>query len=64
VTEALEIALIAGAPPTLLGIATLVSALKNGQKSEKIHTLVNSKMTAALERIAQLEAQLKRSADG
>lgn len=36
-------------------IPGLLATLWNITKSNKIHVLVNSKMTAALERIAQLE---------
>jgi hypothetical protein len=51
-TDAIKIALITGSAPT-------IATLWNIYKSNQIHTLVNSKMTAALKRIEELESLLK-----
>lgn len=61
-TDTVVVALIAAGPPTIVGAMNLAAALRNGKKSDSIHVLVNSNLTAvkadlqvALERVKQLE---------
>lgn len=54
-------AIIAAVPPTL---AVWVSHKKQAKEIEKVHVLVNSRLTTALEEIALLKTTLsKRDAD-
>ena len=62
---------IAAVPPTIIGASTLIAALKSkakievteqkidqtGKKLEVVHELVNSRLTAALDKIDRLEAK-------
>lgn len=64
-TDAVALAIVAAIPPTLAGVAALIVSIRNGKKSDQIHVLVNSNMTAvkadlatAAKRIASLEALL------
>jgi hypothetical protein len=43
-TDAVTVALIVAVPPTLLGIAQLISSMKNGSKIEGVHLSINSRM--------------------
>ncbi len=43
-SDAVIIAMIVAIPPTLVALAGLISSILNGQKSDKIHVLVNSNM--------------------
>ena len=44
-TDAVQIALIVATPPTLLGIAQLISSIKNGNKIQDVHLSLNSRLT-------------------
>lgn len=56
------IAVLAAIPPTLAAIVALIIGLRNGKKVSEVHVLVNSQMTAALERVQALEEKLGLSA--
>ena len=43
-TEAVQIALIVATPPTLLGVAQLISSIKNGHGIKDVHLSINSRM--------------------
>lgn len=65
-TEAVQIACVVAVPPTLVAIAGLIQSMRNGKKSDQIHVLVNSNLTAvkadldlANQRIAGLMAKLE-----
>lgn len=42
----------------ITSLATLFKVFRTGARTEQIHTLVNSKMTAALQEIIDLKAKL------
>jgi hypothetical protein len=44
-TEAVQIALIAGVPPTLLAAAAFISSLHNASKIQSVHLSLNSRLT-------------------
>ena len=58
-SDVVTVALVGAVPSTIVAAATLVVAIRNGRQGQKIHLLVNSKMSAALQRIEELEAMLK-----
>lgn len=43
-TEAVEVALIVSAPPTLVGLAALVASIHNSAKIQAVHLSINSRM--------------------
>ncbi len=47
-TDAVAVALVVAVPPTLLAVATLVASIKNGQKADAIHVLMNSRLDELL----------------
>jgi hypothetical protein len=47
-SEAVTIALIVAMPPTLLGVASLIASIKNGEKIEGVHVSINSRMDQLL----------------
>ncbi len=64
-TAVIVLAAIAATAPTLAAIAALVTALRaektlsvQGKKLEVVHELVNSRLTAALDKIDRLEERL------
>jgi hypothetical protein len=46
VKEAIEIALIVSTPPTVVGLASLIVAIRGLDKTHQLHVLINSGMTA------------------
>lgn len=56
-TEAVQIALMAAAPPTVAALCGLVLGIVNHQQGKEIHVLVNSKMTAVLEELKAAHAR-------
>ncbi len=44
-TDASVIAIIAALPPTLLALAALIASIRNGQKVEAVHGIVNQQRT-------------------
>ncbi len=52
------VALIAAVPPTLAAVAALISSRKNTAGLAVVHELVNSRLTAALDKIDALELKL------
>jgi hypothetical protein len=44
-TDAVQIALIAGVPPTILAAAALVASLRNGSKIQSVHLSLNSRLS-------------------
>ena len=44
-TEAVQIAMIVAIPPTLLGIAQLISSIRNGSQIRGVHLSLNSRLT-------------------
>lgn len=73
-TDIVEIALIAGLPPTLAAVGTLVVSLRNSQKhddektkvdeistkADEIHVLVNSNMTEIKAKLAASELRVQK----
>lgn len=64
-TDPIAFALIGGIAPTLAALGGLFVAIRNSKKSDEIHVLVNSNLTAvkadlalALERVDKLEKLL------
>lgn len=64
-TDSVSLALIGGIAPTLAALGGLFVSLRNSKKSDEIHVLVNSNLTAvkadlalALERVDKLEKLL------
>lgn len=55
---AITIAVIAALPPTAAALVALLVGVHNGRKVSEVHVLVNSQMTAALDRIDDLEHKL------
>jgi hypothetical protein len=51
---------IAAIPPTLAGIAALITALKTKQKTNAIHVLVNGERVRLLEELAHARAALAK----
>jgi hypothetical protein len=47
-TEAITIALIVATPPTIIGVAQLISSLKNGTNIKGVHKSMNSRMDELL----------------
>jgi hypothetical protein len=43
-TEVVTVALIAGAGPTILSLASLIASLRNGSKIQDVHVSINSRM--------------------
>jgi hypothetical protein len=44
-TETIQVALIAGAAPTLLAAAAFVQSLRNGNKIQDVHLSLNSRLS-------------------
>jgi hypothetical protein len=44
-TDAVQVALIAGAAPTILSLAAFVTSLRNGSKIQDVHLSLNSRLT-------------------
>lgn len=63
-TESLEVALVVSTPPMLVAVGSLVVAIRNqrvsGKKLDHITVLTNSTLTAANNRIDQLEGQVEK----
>ena len=63
ITDAVIVAAIAAVPTTIVGVATLITSIKAKKSTEKkldvVHELVNSRLTAALNKIDVLEAKLQ-----
>jgi hypothetical protein len=64
-TEPVQIALTVATAPTILAIGTLIVGIRNSNKADEIHILVNSNLTSvkadltlALDRVKKLEDML------
>lgn len=57
---AIVVGLIAAVPATMVGIASLRSSKKNSAALIQVHTLVNSRLTTALEKIERLEFTIQK----
>lgn len=53
------VAAIAGIPPTILAIATLIQSKKNGKKSDEIHVLTNSNLTKVKEDLVEAKEEIR-----
>lgn len=62
-TDAVQIALIAGVPPTIAALCGLGLGLLNHRQGKQIHVLVNKRMDEALKKIKTLEIALEISED-
>jgi hypothetical protein len=47
-SDPVQIALIAGVPPTLVAAAALVASVLNHKKIQELHVIVNSRLTELL----------------
>lgn len=47
-SDAVAIAMLATIGPTIIGLATLVTSIRNGSKTDNYHKEVNSRMTQLL----------------
>ena len=56
-TDAVQIALIAGVPPTIAALCGLALGVVNHIQGNKIHVLVNSKMTEVVNALAAANAK-------
>jgi hypothetical protein len=52
-TEALQVALIAATPPSVLAAASLLASLKNKKAIQEVHLSVNSRLTQLLEAVGK-----------
>jgi hypothetical protein len=63
ITDAVIVASIAAVPTTIVGVATLITSIRAKKSTEEklgvVHELVNSRLTAALNKIDLLEAKLQ-----
>jgi hypothetical protein len=59
-TEAVTIALIAATPPTLMGGAALLVALKTKVKVQEVHLSINSRMDQLVKASVAVGAQEER----
>ena len=55
------LALGAGALAFVTALVTLLVSIQNSRRIEQVHVIVNSRMTAVLERVGQLTAALEGS---
>lgn len=61
------LAIIAGAPATLMALATLISSLKNGAKTAQLASSVNGHMTTLLEHaktLSKIEGKAEGKSEG
>lgn len=61
------LALITGAPPTLLALATLISSIRNNAKTAKLASSVNGHMTTLLEHtkaLSKIEGKAEGKSEG
>jgi hypothetical protein len=47
--EAIQVALIAAVPPTIVAGAALIASISNHQKINELHVIVNSRLTELLD---------------
>lgn len=59
-SEAVQVAIIVSIPPTF---AVLVTAWFSAKKLEKVHTLVNSRLSEALGEIKRLQGVVSKQGD-
>lgn len=57
-TDATLTIVLTATPPTLVALGGLVVSIVNSLKANKIHVLVNSKMSAALNDLATAKAEI------
>lgn len=57
-TDATLTIVLTATPPTLVALGGLVVSIVNSVKANKIHVLVNSKMSAALNDLATAKAEI------
>lgn len=63
-SDAVVIALIASGPPTLVGVALLVTALKQSKKIDAVHKDTNGNFQAAVDKIERLEKRIAGLLEG
>lgn len=62
-TESLQIALIVSIAPTIAGIASVITSLRNRKKLDHVHADLNGRL-AELLKVARAEARAEGRAEG
>ncbi len=58
-TDAVVLAIVAALPPTLAAVGAVIVSVRNGRKSDEIHVLVNSNMTAVKAELVRANTRIE-----
>lgn len=58
-SDAVQLAIVASIAPTIAALAALIVGIRNGRKSDAIHALANSQLTAVTTSLKEANAKIE-----